>query len=785
MSRLTNGIDIGGVAIQPYASPIQTNVLPAPGQQLGGNTLQQIAESLAVFNSGLVQFSQAMVNRDNRMEAERGAAIDFESVFARGDQLNKNFRQIVQEMNLPDSANPYFMVAAERNFGASAAMKVRNSVISRMPELSNPQLDSASQAALLRQIVDEETQRWGGQRIQGNFYAGNSFNETVSSFMPEVERQANEAFLKNKETQALTDLEDAMASIFQIGKQGVGEVDERFMEEVATKVVELQKYTTDPEKVTSAMFRAAVTSFQSAQSVEEIEAIEATALSLPFGQGKTVADSMSRRAQLAAARERAEEDLDRRGYEATRRFARELASAERTLSESGFASKMIDAIKSGRDPIEAQTEFFSQWKEQNPNVPRGVVDELERKSISLMRELVGGIDAGRDSREIVNGIISGKYPDLATAVSVANAQGRDIREVVSFWDSWHSGAERVQGQIPQQSIALAQSIVEVARERGVPRDGFRLQQAIAEEVTQRVGDFVGGKEVLDGRSYQQVLQEGGKKAAESAVVAFSKNVLGEIKQREEEKINNDSVSQSQRNAGADARDAVDGLTPGTPQQTAESVRVLLDSTVSKFGPIYQAFTVNPTRGYTKKFSNPSAVADRLVMLLEQDGAFEIGFRIEPTMPGTPSGAGRMVQSDGDLFTVLPSAAQTMGLPPQPIAAFTRAQLLEAAVQLRMSPLAGLSVADVVADRTGVPGVSLSEFKRQNGRFPWDKVPVFASREEYMDFVRAAEEGGFSDEQKKFLRTVLNDDLSESTVAAFRTAQRTLIEIREAYMTGAR
>ena len=45
--------DLTQVAIQPSASPVNLNVTPAPGQQLRGNSLQQLGEALSGFSPTL------------------------------------------------------------------------------------------------------------------------------------------------------------------------------------------------------------------------------------------------------------------------------------------------------------------------------------------------------------------------------------------------------------------------------------------------------------------------------------------------------------------------------------------------------------------------------------------------------------------------------------------------------------------------------------------------------------------------------------------------------------
>ena len=783
MSRLSAGDTIPQVAIQPYASPIQTNVLPAPGQQLQGNSLQQLAESLSVFNSGLMAFGQAKVTQQNRLAAEAGAAVDFSQTFAKGNQLNKSFRQIVSEMNLPDSANPYFLAAAERNFGAYAAMKVRNGVLSRMAELSSPDLDSSQQANLLNQIIAEESQKWGSQRFNGNFYASNAFNETVNSFFPEIERQASELYLRNKESQAFGDVENVIADYLTVAKNDKANSDQ-FGRQVAGEITGLQQFTTDPEKIRSVLFRSVVTAFQGADTEEEIENIMSAALDLPYGQGKTVADNMGLYAQLAAARSRAEDDIERKADQEDRRFRRATAAAVRSLGDEGFDRKMVEAIQSGADTTAAFNEEFNRWREQNPDLPEAVVDAVYQDKFSLLAQLTQNQraikrgDSTAATNQIIGMIVNGSITDLTQAVAVATEFEVDAGPIVGFWDSFNSGAVRVQGKIPQQAIALAQSLADTAEASNIPFNPFDSQLKITDEVTQALTGFVEGVETLNGKTYQQYLSEGGRRAAEVATDQFLRSRLGEIKQREEGMFRERQATQGVRNQGESARllDPSDATTPAERQEFVDSLH---QGTVEAFKQMYDAFTFAPNDPVTRRFSSPDAVSNRLSAMLSQDGEFEVSIRVSPDVVGGAAGFKRTISSDGSLFRVYRTGTDN------PIATFTRRQLEQTAVQLRMHPLAGLSVEDVLQDRTGIPGYSLETFKAQSAgqRFPWESVPVFGSRQELDDMMNRR---GYTDEQYgQFLNVILNGDLSNETVAAFRDRQSLLLDNRELYRNAAR
>ena len=778
MSRLTNGEGVPQVWVNPAATPIQTNVQPAPGQPLQGNALQQVAESLSVFNNGLMAWAQAKNTQINRQAAEAGAAVDFSQAFAKGDQLNKSFRQIVSEMNLPDSANPYFLAAAERNFGAYAAMKVRNGVLSRMAELANPDLDSTQQGNLLNQIIAEESQKWGSQRFNGNFYASNAFNETVNSFFPEIERQANELYLRNKESQAFGDVESVIADYLMVAKNDKASSDQ-FGRQVAGEITGLQKFTTDPEKIRSAIFRSVVTAFQGADTEEEIENIMSAALDLPYGQGKTVADNMGLYAQLAAARSRAEDDIERKADQERRRQLRAVDAANTSLSALGVSTKMIEAVRTGKEPIAVLDTVMEQWKADNPDVPQSVIDAVYEDKFALaaqisqnQRTITRGDDTAAANR-IHSLIIDGSISTLSQAVSLATELGVNAASVVPVFEAYNDGSRP---QLGSRANMLTQTLADAADKSGVPFDMFGVNADIFDETTQAVAEYINSED------YRQILSTNGKRAAKTALDQFERQKLDEIRQRYETQFRNSEATREQRQQAGTAR-LIDVSEAKTPSERENLVATQEATIIKSFESVYGALTYLPDSPYTRQYSSPDAVSNRIATLLQQEGDLEVSLRVAPEVVGGMPIFGdknkRIVEVRGDTFIVKTSLTNTE------VARFSRRQMTQYAVDLRMQALAGISVDNVLQNTTGVPGVSLEAFKSQQEgqRFPWESVPVFSSRQELDDMLNRR---GYTDEQYgQFLNVILNGDLRPETVAAFRDRQSLLLDNRDLYRNAAR
>lgn len=782
LSRLTNGESIPQVGIQPFASPIQTNVLPAPGQQLQGNSLQQLAESLSVFNSGLMAYGQAKVTQQNRMEDERGGSLDFSEVFARGDHLNKSFKQIIADMGLPDSANPYFLAAAERNFGTFAAMKVRNGVLSRMAELSNPELDSAQQAGLLNQIIAEESERWGSKRFKGNFYATNAFNESVASFFPEIERQANEQYLRNKETQALGDFESAITEMLAIGKLDASGSDQ-FSRQMVAEMTDIQRFTTDPEKIRSAIFRSVVTAFQGAANEEEINNIMSAALDLPYGQGKTVADNMGLYAQLAAARSRAEDGIERKADQEDRRFRRSFAAASRQAGEAGFIQSILPVIQGGGDVVGALQKWTEDFRAKNPDIPPAVMDALYEDQFSTIAKLSQNQNAissqgdTDDANWLMGQIVKGNIT-LDQVVDFATERGLDAARFVPVFEAAQAGQGRVKGKVQQAAILLTTQLAKEAEELGVRFDPLDRNQAIDSEVTQALVGFFEGTETFEGKTYKDYEKEGRANAA-TAGERFINAKLQEIRKRVQEQLKNDAAGASLRNEALAGLEATALFDAQTPDQIETAVEAQVATFEESYKGVLSAFTDSSLSGLERvTYSGPRAVSQRLASLLSLEGPFDVKVPITPPkrsiFGGQTIAATRRVVSDGSTVRVFAAG--------EVIAQFTRQQLRDQAVNIRMSQLGGISVDDVLNNRTGVPGVTLDDYVRQVGKFRWDRIPVFADRKEFGEFVSAAQRGQFTPDQQRFLRTVLGVEALQNmdTVRNFMAFQARMIEGRETY-----
>ena len=788
MSRLTAGDIIPQVAIQPAASPIQLNVLPAPGQAVGGNTLQQLAQSLGIATSGVMAFGQAAVNQQNRQAVQQGEALDFSEVIARGDNLNKSFKQIVTEMGLPDTANPYMMAAAESNFGSMVALKVRNSILSRMAELSDPNLDAASQSNLLRQIVAEETERWGGNRLAGNFYANNAFGSAVNEFLPGIEQQIGNEFLKNKESQALADLEAGLGEFFAVGAQDAATTD-HFNQQFAGRIVALQRYTTDPTKVQGTIYRAAVTAFQTATTDEQIDNIYDSAMSIPYGQKGTVADNWGMRQQLTAARMRAEEDMARKGDEDRRKFERAVGAAERQLNQRGFNSAVFADLRDGKDPLATLETFLGQLEESGTD--KGVLDYVRQSQLGIIAQQANqyrSIELG-DSREakgiILRKIYSGEFTTVAEVLAASDVYRLDPTSLVQVFETVNSSENRVVQSIPierESVVKYLASYREQNENAGEARfNEFEISTRIDEEALRQFTGFINNEIEFEGKTFAQYQSEG-RGDANTALVRFRSKVFTDIRQAEEQRLLQSAMASRER-ATATVSQSERGFSAKNEKERLAHVKATVEEIREANSSVYDAFGFSPTGMFSGRFGDPNRVARLLSQIVGTD---ETGTEFTVRASEGPSlfaNATRKVVFDGNLFRIYGPGqdAETGQVGPYRylIMSFTREEMAASAINLKMQRLTGFTAREVINNQTGVLNIPFSAIKaKANGVFDWTNIPVFESVEELMAFDRGE---GFSEGEKQALFTqVLGSQADEKTRRSFMDAQRILMDERNIY-----
>jgi hypothetical protein len=364
MPAYGSGSKIPQVAIQPSALPVAANILPAAGQPVRGNTLQQIAEALAPFNQGLLAFGKRAVDVDNERAAGAGENLDFSGVSSavtenpyleRGMALNSKFKEIVERSGASDAANPYFQIAARQNFGRTLGMKYRTAIWGMKEQVTdpdNPMTYEEASAKAAESVL--------GSSLQDDYYGFSGFRDVAKKTDSEMMLAFAEERMKRVETKgALVAKEAVMEAIVS----GDMELANQTWGDYQTKV-------TDPTKVRANFIGMAQDVLKSSTSIEDLGDRMDRLMGIKYGN-QIVWDNADLHAELVQFEQDARSKVLGRLEQESRLSGLALDKARKDLYASGFigeaqrhASNNGEEIAGGR---------LSDWASNR-------IDELAQKN---------------------------------------------------------------------------------------------------------------------------------------------------------------------------------------------------------------------------------------------------------------------------------------------------------------------------------------------------------------------------------------------------------------------
>ena len=788
MSRLVNtDFGIPQVSLTPTAGPIQTNVLPAPGQELRGNALQQIAESFSFFNANLSNFFSAMVAQDNRRSEEAGASIDFSEALARGDILNKNFQQIVKEMGLPDSSNPYFWIAAERNFGQGLYAMAENNVLVRRDELTDPSMSVDQRTQALLQAFNGEIERLGGDRLKNNFYANQTLNERMAKRFSVIQQDLDRTYLSRLESQAYLDFTTGIAE--QWAGTAYGIKDEEFTERMQQFIGDLQRTSTDQSRFRSAFLDGVKLALTRAGTVQELDNIRAAVLDSPFGTA-SVMDNVALTLEVHEEFRRATKMLETKIDMEDRVLRQAVNAEENRLRADGWSSKVIDTAFARGDYMSVINEALETV--EDPKIRSYQQDWLNR----LGREAASQEQAARGfgSQEILLAglslVNSGELNDEVEILAYAGDRlnDRQVTALIRRAENLRAAEKTAQNQTQTYAQSIMNSLAPVANQMGVPYDTVREFGRYQRELDEALVPFLTGDETHKDLTYSDYRAKG-VNALDIAVRGFLFDRVMAIRERE---LNGLQIAQQQMEISGPSINVVDAVVSFNeavaPADKRKAV-LKLGEQVYAANPIYESFGLNPI-GTQRRIADPDRFAKTLVDVLKHPGVGLVEYsnrdpRSDPMGRGGPTSGGSFreipdrpnqvrVKRDGDTFTIM--RRNMFGVFTES-GRFDVAQVAASALSLRMSPLGGLSVEQVIANESGVPGFTFEDAARRTStdqRFRWAEVPVFSDMQELAEFAAA------NDAERNrilFRRTLGTENPTREQISDFFKAQRQSLMLR--------
>lgn len=752
--------DLTQVAIQPSASPISLNVLPAPGQRLAGNTLQQIGESLAAFNPSLQGMLAQRVEEDKRFMAAQGAAVDFSKAFdvpmdappeERQAALNKAFKDAIAKQGGPDSANPFFLIAARQNYGRAIGLRYRNALASMRDQATDP-----DNPASFGDIAAKAAEMAGVSEATADVYGASGFasvaQETNAEMMMrfQEERRRRQEFVNTERVQ--NGIADAL-KVAAANPEGFS-ADSPVGRTMQEMIDSYQLTTTDPETSRKMVLGAFVTALSTANDEMDAEEMVQALGQMSFGKAM-IRDNVALYSRLLTAKDERVRELDTREARKERLFKQQIQTGIRSIYGMNWAEEITGQIMIGNETAaqEITNRKIDEWatKSKADTTVANMVRSEMQGELSRLYASVGTQRNAVNSRNFETAF--GLIDDGTITTSAALGEWMDDRRLtveqqlgLRRYFSENVGVVRtaagsyasLKGKEIQQRIltGMASSgMLPVNPANMQPMIGpdqldkaQALEESWREGANKRVQMFVRGetKDPASNLTYAQIKQESGVEAA-------NRSINGILDSYYDERIKDYNEVQRANKAASDAGVRVDrseqpaatsfiqdqaaataaavnqvvqsfDAAPLNVEQQAEVIKASLETEIGELYGIARDFGMAPPTIRGRATVNYQSVAERLGQMIE------------------------VANTQGIAKT------RRMGFLISDDMEFTKDSLLQQYGKVKRSPLSGLSPEEILSNQTyeGLPvfGVVIPN-RGQAVEFAFS-VPMFRTRSQMTD-----------------------------------------------------
>jgi len=399
MPKYASGDNIPVVGIQPSAAPVAINVLPAAGQPTKGSQLQQIAESLAPFNQGLMAFGSSMVKQDAEHAQQMGENLDFGGVSGgldkiapelRGAELNKRFKSIIETSGGSDASNPYFQIAAQQNYGRTLGLDYRNAIYGMKEQLTDPEHpmtygDASAKAA--ESVL--------GDSLKDNFYAFSGFRDVASKTDHEMQMRFQEERTQRMETLGGMRVQEVMS-------KAISAEDPILLN---ASWAQYQLSVTDPAKVRATYITAARSSLQAAPDAESLVKSFEMLAGMQYGNA-AVHDNIPLYVDLVQSRDAAETAMMTKLQRETIMGNMAEKKASEQMSGEGMETDVLNHAQSDHFTTESISDYAKKhvdemakkfgWSEATKDKMFGNVNDMANKALTNVLQSQGVHDALND-----------------------------------------------------------------------------------------------------------------------------------------------------------------------------------------------------------------------------------------------------------------------------------------------------------------------------------------------------------------------------------------------------
>lgn len=372
MSQFGSIQQIGQVAFNPAAAPVETYTVPIAGQPLAGNNLQQIAEALAPMSPALNRLALAITEEGRQQAAMEGAGLDFSMTQLSKDiEANeKAFRDVIAQTGSPNAANPYFQIAARQAYGKAMARQYEGEVTTMLSQLQDPfnSPEYATATAELKKKYQDQ--------LNSNLYQSSSFNLAAQEIDGRMARRVFEAKSQNMEKflveQIGVDMGNNLQALGEFGKNPEA------VDSIGKLSDDLWRRGVDPAP---ALLKAVSAYVNNPDVTEEmIDGMVADIPDIRLGKA-TIAQNAVLMGQIAALSEGAKRSkLDRAQREMERMNTGVKHFNMVTLTKSGWFTKLRDPATNLDTMADEAVSLYEQTEKQAGRDPDAAMVEAIRGS---------------------------------------------------------------------------------------------------------------------------------------------------------------------------------------------------------------------------------------------------------------------------------------------------------------------------------------------------------------------------------------------------------------------
>ena len=551
--------DLTQVAIQPVASPVSLNILPAPGAQLTGNSLQQLAQAMSSFSPALEGMLAKRVAEDKQYLAAQGSAVDFSqtdlkidpeaSLEERQAALNKAFKKTVEATGSPDSANPFFLVAARQNFGRAVGLQYRNALASLSDKATDP-----DNPVPFTDIAKEAAQMVGADAVTGDVYGATGFASVAQEANAEYSQRAalelrkKQDFLAFERTQnGVADaLRTAAASGADFHAQGFGSTP--VGTEMQKMIDGIKMTTTDPEKARQVVLGAMQTALDSAGDEVEAGNMVAAMAEMKFGKS-SIRDNPAIFARLQTLKDQRINTIMEKDQRDLRLADLQVKRGMQEIYGMGLNEKVTAAVMNGQ-PEKAQQiveATFDQYDTNHKDAPlrpdvRDAMRYQIQEHLSALTKSVGVQLNASNEASFAEGfdlIDDGTIKDMVVLSTWTKDRHLEPSQVAKLTDYFVNNAgivrtaaanyaisqhEKIVGRIGQSMVAAGFAQIDSDGKSALPQyrrdEAQQMEDRWKSEANGRVQEYVRG-DVVDptsGLTYQKLKERDGVALANRSII---------------------------------------------------------------------------------------------------------------------------------------------------------------------------------------------------------------------------------------------------------------------------